>query len=65
MYDDNFASVWMIDFCKALPVDNDLTLDHRSPWTLGNHEDGYLTGLDNLIQVRSIKKLVEFRTLRV
>ena len=44
------ASVWMIDFAKALSV-TDRVMTHRADWQLGNHEDGYLTGLDNLIQV--------------
>ena len=39
----------MIDFAKTLSVDKELT--HREPWVVGNHEDGYLTGLDNLIEV--------------
>ena len=28
-----------------------LKLDHRVPWVDGNHEDGYLAGLDNLIAI--------------
>ncbi|CAK0860959.1 unnamed protein product [Prorocentrum cordatum] len=27
-----------------------MELTHRSPWNLGNHEDGVLTGLANLLQ---------------
>ena len=51
LYDDEGkAGVWMIDFAKTLPHP-ELTLDHRSSWQLGNCEDGYLKGLDNLIQV--------------
>lgn len=56
MYDDEKASAWMIDFAKALPVDSDVHIDHRTPWRLGNHEDGYLFGLDNFIQVHNNKK---------
>uniref|UniRef100_A0A914UWM3 Kinase n=1 Tax=Plectus sambesii TaxID=2011161 RepID=A0A914UWM3_9BILA len=50
MFDNHHASVWMIDFAKSLPVETGRNLDHRSPWSIGNHEDGYLTGLDNLIE---------------
>jgi len=41
------VGVWMLDFgltCKA-PTG---PLQHDVPWVLGNHEDGYLTGLVNL-----------------
>lgn len=56
MYDHDKTSAWMIDFAKTIPVDNGLKLDHRSPWRIGNHEDGYLGGLDNLIMVRALYK---------
>lgn len=45
------AGAWMIDFGKTLPVDTPRSLTHRTPWEVGNHEDGYLHGLDNLIGV--------------
>jgi 1D-myo-inositol-triphosphate 3-kinase len=51
MYDEEVCKAWMIDFAKTIPVEGDITLDHRSPWAVGNHEDGYLSGLDNLIMV--------------
>uniref|UniRef100_A0AAY4CCP5 Kinase n=1 Tax=Denticeps clupeoides TaxID=299321 RepID=A0AAY4CCP5_9TELE len=47
------ARVWMIDFGKTVPLPPPLTLDHRTPWREGNREDGYLWGLDNLIQIFS------------
>ncbi|KAM4627763.1 inositol-trisphosphate 3-kinase Cb [Polymixia lowei] len=47
------ARVWMIDFGKTVPLPAPLTLDHRTPWLEGNREDGYLWGLDNLIDIFS------------
>ncbi|XP_020784185.1 inositol-trisphosphate 3-kinase Cb [Boleophthalmus pectinirostris] len=45
------ARVWMIDFGKTVPLTDQQTLDHRTPWVEGNREDGYLWGLDNLIDI--------------
>lgn len=42
----------MIDFGKTVKVDKNIELNHKVPWKLGNHEDGYLIGLNNLINVR-------------
>lgn len=47
------ASVWMIDFGKTVALKDGLLLDHRSPWQEGNHEDGYLWGLDNMVDIWS------------
>ncbi|KAM3616190.1 uncharacterized protein V6R79_013966 [Siganus canaliculatus] len=47
------ARVWMIDFGKTVPLPESQTLDHRTPWVEGNREDGYLWGLDNLIDIFS------------
>ncbi|XP_037630582.1 inositol-trisphosphate 3-kinase Cb [Sebastes umbrosus] len=47
------ARVWMIDFGKTVPLPEPRTLDHRTPWVEGNREDGYLWGLDNLIDILS------------
>lgn len=51
IYDDEKAGVWMIDFAKTVPVPEGINITHRKPWNLGNHEEGYLTGIDNLIKV--------------
>ncbi|EDV23724.1 uncharacterized protein TRIADDRAFT_27232 [Trichoplax adhaerens] len=47
------ASVWMIDFGKTTRLSDGKYLDHRIPWIEGNQEDGYLWGLDNLIDIWS------------
>ena len=49
IHDAEKVGVWMIDFAKTLPLTDDrLPIDHRKDWVVGNHEDGYLKGLDNL-----------------
>ena len=45
------ASIWMIDFGKTTPLPDGKTLTHRAEWVEGNHEDGYLIGVDNLINL--------------
>lgn len=40
------VGVWMIDFGKTNRVKKPVS--HHIEWTLGNHEDGYLIGLDSI-----------------
>jgi 1D-myo-inositol-triphosphate 3-kinase len=47
----------MIDFAKTLPLPDSVTVTHRKPWQQGNHEEGWLTGMDNLIKVPSFFRL--------
>lgn len=49
IHDRHSLGVWMIDFAKTVPLPEDVRIDHVRPWTYGNHEDGYLYGLNNLI----------------
>lgn len=51
VHDSQKASVWLIDFGKTVSVPEGLTIDHKSPWDVGNHEDGYLIGIENLVQL--------------
>uniref|UniRef100_A0A183CD39 Kinase n=1 Tax=Globodera pallida TaxID=36090 RepID=A0A183CD39_GLOPA len=51
IYDEKRIGAWLIDFAKCTRLENGQKLNHRTPWTLGNHEDGWLTGLDNLIEL--------------
>lgn len=47
------AEVWLIDFGKTTPLPDGQNLDHYRAWEEGNREDGYLWGLDNLLQTLS------------
>lgn len=51
IHDGTRLGVWMIDFAKAVPLPTGVHVDHVSDWRLGNHEDGYLFGLQNLIRL--------------
>ena len=51
VHDAKKACVWLIDFGKTVPVPNGLTINHKSPWEVGNHEDGYLIGVQNLMDI--------------
>ena len=45
------TGVWLIDFGKTKQLPENMTLTHRSKWSEGNREDGYLIGLDNMIEI--------------
>lgn len=45
------ANVWMIDFGKTSKLKEGETLVHDKQWIEGNREDGYLIGLNNMIQL--------------
>lgn len=49
VHDHSSASVWLIDFAKTLLLPEEISINHSSHWTVGNHEDGYLIGINNLI----------------
>lgn len=51
IYDDSRVGAWMIDFAKTRPLPEGITINHRSPWAQGNHEEGFLFGLDQLVRV--------------
>lgn len=47
------AKVWMIDFGKTTPLSDGEELTHRAAWEEGNREDGYLCGLDSVVDIIS------------
>lgn len=46
------TGVWMIDFGKTIETESPIT--HTTEWTLGNHEDGYLLGLETITRMFSV-----------
>lgn len=48
--DQSRAAVRLIDFAKTKVLPEGVVLDHERPWELGNHEDGVIFGVQNLIE---------------
>lgn len=53
VHDSTFACIWMIDFAKTRKLPHGVKIDHVSQWVEGNHEDGFMTGINNLIEMFS------------
>ncbi|XP_066254078.1 uncharacterized protein [Euwallacea similis] len=51
VHDRYNANVWLIDFAKTIKLPNSVVISHNSKWKVGNHEDGYLIGISNLIKL--------------
>ncbi|XP_058824869.1 uncharacterized protein LOC131685281 isoform X1 [Topomyia yanbarensis] len=51
VHDRHNASVWLIDFAKTVALPDSVAISHDSTWKVGNHEDGYLIGINNLIEI--------------
>lgn len=51
VHDKYNANVWLIDFAKTILLPEEINIDHNSKWKVGNHEDGYLIGINNLISI--------------
>ena len=49
--------IWMIDFAHCIQVPDSIELTHRRAWEKGNKEEGYLFGLDSLLETfESLKR---------
>ncbi|XP_047528090.1 inositol-trisphosphate 3-kinase homolog isoform X2 [Vanessa atalanta] len=62
IYDDERVGAWLIDFAKTRRVPNEIKVTHREPWQQGNHEEGFLYGLDRLINTIETARLSEAMT---
>lgn len=51
LHDRRHASCWLIDFAKTDTLPDGITINHKNNWEVGNHEDGYLIGLNNIIEL--------------
>uniref|UniRef100_A0A1A9W2Z7 Kinase n=1 Tax=Glossina brevipalpis TaxID=37001 RepID=A0A1A9W2Z7_9MUSC len=51
VHDRKYASAWLIDFAKTVQLPENHEINHFTTWKVGNHEDGYLIGINNLIDI--------------
>jgi len=51
VHDQEKASIWLIDFEKTRSLDDEVSISHDKEWDLDNHEDGYLIGLNSVINL--------------
>lgn len=51
VHDRTHASIWMIDFAKTVELPENVEITHNRKWSVGTHEDGYLIGINNLIEI--------------
>ena len=51
VHDRHKSGIWLIDFAKTIELPDNLEITHTSKWKVGNHEDGYLIGINNLIEI--------------
>lgn len=51
VHDSKNANIWLIDFAKTLILPPNMDISHMSEWVVGNHEDGYLIGINNLLDI--------------
>ena len=52
IHDEEKVGIWLIDFGKTVPLPpTSKPITHNSNWEVGNHEDGYLIGIGNLIEL--------------
>lgn len=51
VHDRSHAGIWLIDFAKTVKLPPEIEINHSSQWNVGNHEDGYLIGINNLITI--------------
>uniref|UniRef100_U5EQ64 Kinase n=1 Tax=Corethrella appendiculata TaxID=1370023 RepID=U5EQ64_9DIPT len=51
VHDRRHASIWLIDFAKTITLPENVNISHSNKWQVGNHEDGYLIGINNLIDI--------------
>lgn len=51
VHDNKHASIWIIDFGKTRSLPKGVQINHLDKWVEGNYEDGYLFGINSLIEI--------------